>query len=150
MQSAGHLVVRAVIIALGLALAYLAAGVFLTIGLFSGPIRDVTSGLDLPADEQGGLGMLAIAGISILSGARIAGLAFAPSLVAILAGELLAWRGLTANLLLAGIVGLATGWIASGGEAISSGAVIVLLATGFSGGLFYWLVAGRSAGSWRG
>jgi hypothetical protein len=150
MQSAGHLVVRAFVILFGLAAAFLAAGAFLTIGLFSGYVRDFTASLDMPAGDQGTLGMLAMIGIGLVSSARIAGLAFGPSILAVLIAELLAWRGLTINLLMGGLVGLATGWILSGGEAISSGVVVVLLATGFSGGFFYWLIAGRKAGSWRG
>jgi hypothetical protein len=150
MQSLGHVVVRTMAIAFGLIVAYLAAGMFLAIGLFSGLVRDFTAGLEMPADEQGALGNLAIVGIGLLSGARIAGLALGPSIVAVILAELLGWRGLIANLLLAGVVGLATGWIISGGQSVSSGVVVVLLATGFCGGFFYWLIAGRKAGAWRG
>jgi hypothetical protein len=150
MQSIGHLVVRAFAIVLGLGAAYLAAGMFLTIGLFSGFLRDFTASLDMPADEQGALGTLAMVGVGLFSSARIAGLAFGPSVLAVLIAEVLAWRGLIANLLLGGLVGLAAGWVASGGGTISSGVVSILLAAGFCGAFFYWLIAGRNAGSWRG
>jgi hypothetical protein len=150
----GHIIVRLIAILFGLALAYLAAGIFISFGLFGGYFRDLFQQAEIAKGEAAPLATFAVFAVGILSSFQIASLALAPSALAVLVAELMGWRGLTINLVLGGLVGLATGWVVSGGEAgaeaMSQGTLLVLLATGFIGGFFYWLVAGRGAGSWRG
>jgi len=149
----GHIIVRLVAILFGLALAFLAAGIFISFGLFGGYFRDLFQNAEIANGEAAPLAAFAVIAVGFLSSFQIASLALAPSAFAVLVAELMGWRGLTINLVLGGLVGLATGWIVSGGEAgaaaLSQGALLVLLATGFIGGFFYWLVAGRGAGGWR-
>jgi hypothetical protein len=149
---AGHIVVRLVLIAFGLMLAFAAAGIFLAFGMFSGFFSDLIAGSQVPQADVAPLTAFAVLVVGLLSSFQIASLAFAPSAFAILVAELAGWRGLTVNLVLGGLVGLATGWILSGGDpgAISGGSALVLLSAGFVGAFFYWLVAGRGAGGWRG
>jgi hypothetical protein len=147
---AGNIVVRLISIVAGLALAFLCAGIFLSIGLFSGYFAELAADLDMPPEGQQRFAALAVLAVGLVSSFKIASLALSPSAVTIIAAELMAWRSLVSNLLLGGCVGLATGWIAAGGETIGQGTVVVLLAAGFVGGFFYWLVAGRRAGAWRG
>jgi hypothetical protein len=146
----GHIIVRLVAILFGLALAFLAAGIFISFGLFGGYFLDFVQQADLQGGEGPPMAAFAVFAVGLLSSFKIASLALAPSAFAILVAELMGWRGLTVNLVLGGIVGLATGWIVSGGHSqMSQGALLVLLATGFIGGFFYWLIAGRGAGGWR-
>jgi hypothetical protein len=148
---AGHIIVRLVAIFFGLALAFLAAGIFISFGLFGGYFTELFQQADIANGEATPLAAFAIVAVGVLSSFQIASLALAPSAFAIVIAELMGWRGLTVNLVLGGLVGLATGWIVSGGDAaMSQGTLLVLLATGFTGGFFYWLVAGRGAGGWRG
>jgi hypothetical protein len=148
---AGHIIVRLVAIFFGLALAFLAAGIFISFGLFGGYFTELFQQADIANGEATPLAAFAIVAVGVLSSFQIASLALAPSAFAIVIAELMGWRGLTVNLVLGGLVGLATGWIVSGGDAaMSQGTLLVLLATGFTGGFFYWLLAGRGAGGWRG
>jgi hypothetical protein len=150
----GHIVVRLIAILFALALAFLAAGIFISFGLFGGYFRDVFQQAQIANGDAAPLAAFAVFAVGILSSFEIASLALAPSAFAVLLAELMGWRGLTINLVLGGLVGLATGWVVSGGQAeaaaMSQGTLLVLLATGFVGGFFYWLVAGRGAGNWRG
>lgn len=53
--------------------------------------------------------------------------------------------------MLGGLAALLSFWFRvdfSAQASISDGTLVVLLATGFIGGFFYWLVAGRNAGKW--
>lgn len=150
----GHIIVRLIAIFFGLAVAFLAAGIFISFGLFGGYFRDLFQQAEIANGDAAPLAAFAVFAIGILSSFQIASLALAPSALAVLVAELMGWRGLTINLVLGGLVGLATGWVVSGGPSeagpMSQGALLVLLATGFIGGFFYWLVAGRGAGGWRG
>jgi hypothetical protein len=150
---AGHIVVRLVLIFAGLAAAYLAAGIFLSIGLFGDMLSDLFAGSQIPPGEQGPITTFAVLVLGLVSSFQIASLALAPSALAVLVAELAGWRGLTVNLVLGGLVGLAVGWMLTGGAppgTISGGAALVLLSAGFVGAFFYWLIAGRGAGGWRG
>lgn len=149
---AGHIVVRLVLICLGLVLAFVAAGIFMAFGLFAGFFSDLIAGSQVPEADVAPLTAFAVLAVGLLSSFQIASLAFAPAALAILVAELAGWRGLTVNLVLGGLVGLATGWILAGGEpgVISGGSALVLMSAGFVGAFFYWLVAGRGAGGWRG
>ncbi len=154
---AGNLIVRIFAIAFGLLLAWLAAGMFLAAGLYSGLFRPFFAELDLSAQEVDVLTIIVVTVLGIVQALSLAAIAFAPSALAVLAAELFRWRGLVINLVLGGIVGLATGWLALRGSELqaiaqgnlSQGAALVLLATGFCGGFVYWLVAGRNSGNWR-
>jgi hypothetical protein len=81
--------------------------------------------------------------------------AFIPSVFAILVSEILAKRdwlfhamaGAVVSLI---IVGFFRGAVETGNEAVTdTNFVLALIAAGMCGGIGYWLVAGRSAGSWR-
>jgi len=155
----GNLIVRLVAIVFALLLAYLAAGLFVALGMFLGWFRYLFAAFTA---ETGGvvetsdvLAAIATFAVALFSSFTIAIAATAPSLVAIaiaeaLRGEALRWRGLVINLLLGGGVALATDWIATapGSPPLSGGAALVLLATGFIAGFTYWLIAGRGAGRW--
>ncbi|MCU0790581.1 MAG: hypothetical protein MUE79_05945 [Nitratireductor sp.] len=149
---AGHIIVRLVLVFIGLLVAFAAAGIFMAFGLFAGFFSDLFASAQVPQAEVAPLTALAVLAVGLFSSFQIASLAFAPAALAILVAELAGWRGLVANLLLGGLVGLATGWILTAGEpgAISGGSALVLLSAGFVGSFFYWLVAGRGAGGWRG
>lgn len=81
----------------------------------------------------------------------IASAALFPALLAVIAGEWLRLRSLTANVALGGAAAFFTYWLRTDiatAEMRTSGALVVVLALGFVGGFFYWLVAGRNAGRW--
>lgn len=150
----GNLIVRLVAIVFALLLAYLAAGLFVALGMFLGWFRYLFAAFTA---ETGGvvetsdvLAAIATFAVALFSSFTIAIAATAPSLVAIAIAEALRWRGLVINLLLGGGVALATDWIATapGSPPLSGGAALVLLATGFIAGFTYWLIAGRGAGRW--
>jgi hypothetical protein len=149
---AGHIIVRAVAVVFGLLIAYVAAGSFLAAGLWLGYFRDLFGSLDLTQHEVDMLTIVVVAILGLLQAFSLAAVALAPSLIAVILAESFSWRGLVANLLLGGGVGLTTGWLVlrdSSPAPLSQGAALVLLAAGFTGGFFYWLIAGRRAGSWR-
>lgn len=150
----GNLIVRLVAIVFALLLAYLAAGLFVALGMFLGWFRYLFAAFTA---ETGGvvetsdvLAAIATFAVALFSSFTIAIAATAPSLVAIAIAEAMRWRGLVTNLLLGGGVALATDWIATapGSPPLSGGATLVLLATGFIAGFTYWLIAGRGAGRW--
>ncbi len=150
----GNLIVRLIAIVFALLLAYLAAGLFLAVGMFLGWFRYLFAAFTA---ESGGvvetsdiLAAIATFAVALFSSFTIAIAATAPSLVAIAIAEAMRWRGLAINLLLGGGVALATDFITTTPESapLSRGAALVLLSTGFVAGFVYWLVAGRSAGRW--
>lgn len=149
---AGNIIVRLISVFFGLLLAWLAAGLFMAGGLYSGFFRPFFADLDLSASEADALTIIVVAVLGIVQAFTLAATAFAPSALAVLLAEIFRWRGMVVNIVLGGVVGLATGWLAlrgSGQDPVSQGAALVLLATGFCGGFVYWLVAGRGAGNWR-
>jgi hypothetical protein len=162
MQIIGHFIVRLIAILFGLFIAMLAAGMFLSFGLFAGTFSEFFSELQIifndpyqnPADPSPLVTFLVIIA-GLFTSFHVAGLASVPTTIAIATAELMHWRGLTINLVLGGLVSLFTG-LAIFGSTIayqqtglpSEGTLVVLLATGFIGGFFYWLIAGRSAGKW--
>ncbi|MEM8797370.1 MAG: hypothetical protein AAGE61_17555 [Pseudomonadota bacterium] len=86
-----------------------------------------------------------------LSFFHISAAALVPALVAIVFTEAFSIRSLTWQIVLGGCVAVAI-LTMSGvhGEAIPpQNDVVISLAAGFVAGLTYWLIAGRSAGSWR-
>lgn len=84
----------------------------------------------------------------------LAYLAFVPSALAILAGELFSKRDWLFYALAGAVVAaIATGFARSGVESGMATTdmrfTLAAIASGMVGGIGYWLVAGRTAGSWR-
>lgn len=150
----GNLIVRLIAILFALLLAYLAAGMFLAVGMFLGWFRYLFAAFTA---ESGGvveasdvLAAIATFAVALFSSFTIAIAATAPALLAIAIAEAMRWRSLAINLLLGGGVALATDFITTTPDStpLSQGAALVLLSTGFIAGFVYWLVAGRNAGRW--
>lgn len=158
MQFIGHFIVRLIAILFGVFIAMIAASIFLSFGMFSNMFSEffselnwVINGDPYQAEDNNGLvtGLVIIVGF--FSSFYVAGLAALPATIAIATAELMRWQSMTINLVLGGFVALATGLSIFGAEndgLPSDGTLVVLLATGFIGGFFYWLIAGRSAGKW--
>lgn len=77
--------------------------------------------------------------------------AAAPTTIAALVTEAFAWRSINIHIAAGGVVALflllSTG--VYGTEAPPQQDLVITLAAGFVAGAVYWLIAGRSAGSWR-
>jgi hypothetical protein len=160
MQTIGHFIVRLFAILFGVFIAMLAAGMFLSFGLFAGAFSEFFTELQLTlngdpyqAEETGDLVTLLVVIAGFFTSFHVMSLAALPSAIAIAIAEMMRWRGLTLNLVLGGAVALFTGLSLYGSarEGLpSDGTLVVLLATGFIAGFFYWLIAGRNAGKWLG
>ncbi len=158
MQLIGHFIVRLIAIFFGLLVAMLASSIFLSFGIFNDAFNAFFADLSLTfngdpyvAEEMGDLGTALVIIIGFFSSFYVAGLAAMPTTIAIAIAELMRWQSMTINLVLGGLVALVTGLtvFAADLEGLpSDGTLVVLLATGFIGGFFYWLIAGRSAGNW--
>lgn len=158
MQYIGHFIVRMFAITFGIIAAMLAASMFISFGTFGGMFEQFF--LDLNYVFEGDLRdtdplvTWFVVIVGFISSFYVASLAILPAIITIAIAELMRWQGFTINLVLGGFVGLFTGItsFASVNEAglPSEGTLIVLLAAGFIGGFFYWLIAGRSAGKWLG
>ncbi|MCB1463803.1 MAG: hypothetical protein KDJ90_15605 [Nitratireductor sp.] len=146
MRSFGNLIVRMVPIALGLAFAFLAAGLFFGFGFYSNyldPAFEVDPGL-----RHDGF-VVFVTGL--IWSPFLAGAALGPALVLIAIAEWQHLRGLVSNVVLGGLAALLAFWIHFDFDpryGFSDGALVVVLAAGFIGGFCYWLVAGRNAGKW--
>ena len=142
----GHILVRFVQIAFAIALAALAAAVFLSIGY----VRDIAGPwFGEIAGERAD--SILIAAFALLGAPFVLAEIFLPAALAAAFAEAARLRGLIANLLLGSMVALFVGWRHFGGVGTlqpSRGALLVLLAAGFIAGFAYWLGAGRSAGRW--
>ncbi len=169
MQLLGHFIVRLVVILFGILVAMLAAGMFLSFGLFAGVFTDFFSELQLflseefvhnpnhapygePVDTSPIVTLLVVV-IGFFTSFHVMSLATLPTTIAIAIAELMRWHSLTVNLVLGGMVALFTGVSLHGSTRDglpSEGTLVVLLATGFIAGFFYWMIAGRSAGKWLG
>jgi hypothetical protein len=83
----------------------------------------------------------------------VAYFAFIPSTFAILAGEIFSKRDWLFYALAGGIVGtIAFGFLRGAARheaATDLNLAFAMIASGMVGGIGYWLIAGRSAGSWR-
>lgn len=151
MTSFGNLLVRLLTIAFGLFLAFAAAGIFVSFGMFGGFFNDIL--LDFEDFSQGefqatgGLTAALVVLAGFLTSPFLMGSALLPAAITIAMAELMRWRGMTVNIVLGGLVALFAGLTSHGGP-VSEGTVVVLLAAGFIGGFFYWLGAGRGAGNW--
>lgn len=169
MQLLGHFIVRLIAVLFGLFIAMLAAGMFLSFGLFAGAFTEFFNELQLflneeiirdPYGEQldtSPLVTLVVVIAGFFTSFHVMSLAALPTTIAIAIAELMRWSGLTINLVLGGLVALFTGLSIHGATRAGSeqalpsdGTLVVLLATGFIAGFFYWMIAGRSAGKWLG
>ena len=158
MQTFGHFIVRLIAILFGIFIAMLAAGMFLSFGMFAGAFTEfftelswTLNGDPYQAEEMDGLVTLLVVIAGFFTSFHVASIAALPAAIAIAIAEMMRWRGMTINLVLGGAVSLFTGLSLYGStrEGLpSDGTLVVLLATGFIAGFFYWLIAGRSAGKW--
>jgi hypothetical protein len=161
MQLIGHFIVRLIAILFGIIVAMLAAGMFLSFGMFAGTFTEFFIELQFifdgdpyadPANTSPLVTFLVIIA-GFFTSFHVASLATLPAAITIAIAELLRWQGMTINLVLGGLVSLFTGLSIYGstkGGLPSDGTLVVLLATGFIAGFFYWLIAGRNAGKWLG
>ncbi len=156
MRLIGHLIIRLVAIAFGLVMALLAAGVFLSIGLFGGFFEDFFRELNLVSEGDdsaiGSVIALIVLAFGFIASLQFSSAALLPATIGIAMAELMRWQGMVAHLVLGGLVGLFTGisiFSIEHSDLPSDGTLIVLLATGFVGGFFYWLFAGRGSGNWQ-
>ena len=87
----------------------------------------------------------------LTSAALVSVIAFVPAMIAILIAETFVLRSIFFYALASGIGGLIYGLTFPAGLADAFDRTVqITLAAGVAGGLVYWLVAGRSAGAWRG
>lgn len=158
MQTIGHFIIRMIAICFGIFAALIAASIFLSFGTFSGMFEQFFADLNYVFEgdlqDTGPLVSILVILLGFFSSFYVASIALLPMVIAIAIAELMRWQGLTTNLVLGGFVSLFTGItsFASTHETSlpSDGTLVVLLAAGFIGGFFYWLIAGRSAGKWMG
>ncbi len=155
MRLLGNLILRLIAIFLGVLIALAAASIFLSIGLFGGFFREFFTELNLLAEGDGSaigsLIALAVVFTGFVSSFHVIGVALLPATIAIAVTELMRWQGMITYLVLGELVGLFAGistFAVDHDGLPSDGTLIVLLATGFIGGFFYWLIAGRGAGTW--
>jgi len=86
----------------------------------------------------------------LTSAAIVAALAFLPAMVVILIAESLALRSLFFYALSGGVGGLLYGLTFPASAPPYDRTAQITFAAGVAAGLIYWLVAGRTAGLWRG
>jgi uncharacterized membrane-anchored protein YitT (DUF2179 family) len=138
---------RFIVVIGGYIAACLAASAFLNIVILG------SSGLaaeDMPFVATGSF-IFSIPFVALL----VAYFAFVPSVLAILASEVLGKRDWLFHAIAGGIVAaVLTGFFRRSTEAGNEAAVdltvvLVMIAAGMCGGIGYWLIAGRTAGSWR-
>ena len=143
MIDGGLLVLQLVRAAIGFMLGLLGAAGFLAFGFF----RDVFA-------QQDAVMAGAVTGTALVSAAFLGALAFAPSFIAIALAEVLRLRSIVYHVGLAGLIAAGI-WIMGDGAAAANGSggwlpgTTVALASGFIGGIIYWLIAGRTSGCWR-
>ena len=137
---------RFFIILAGYAVASLAASAFLNIVFIASAGFEAE---EMPAMFAGSY-IFSIPFIALF----VAYFAFIPSAFAILAGEIFAKRdwlfyALAGGVIAAIVIGVIRGAAEAGNEAVTDPAfAFALIGGGMCGGLGYWLVAGRTAGSW--
>lgn len=123
-------------------------------GFFENFFRELNIIFEGDLQDTGPIVTFLVLVFGFFSSFYVASLALLPAAIAIAIAELMRWQGLTINLVLGGFVALFTGItsynVQHANGLPSEGTLIVLLAAGFIGGFFYWLIAGRSAGRWMG
>lgn len=140
------ILLRFVVILLGLAAASLAASAFMHLMLLAP--------LGFTAEEAGWAAGSLVFSIPFVA-LFVAYLAFVPAMVVIVIGELLPRRdwlsyalaGAAVGAVVAAMLGYAPD--ARGASVVDSRFALLMLGSGIVGGFFYWLTAGRFAGSWR-
>ena len=146
MVSGAGLALQAVRIVLGFILGLVGAGVFLAWGFFQ----------SLSETSEPGIAGAVVA-TGFVSAALIGALAFVPAALAIVLAEAFRWRSLFYHVAVGGLIAFALWGLgdigpipddASGGSSLRPGTTVAL-AAGFVAGAIYWLVAGRSSGTWR-
>jgi hypothetical protein len=151
----GNLIVRLISISFGFLLAIVAAGLFVSFGLYNDILGE--GGLLNHHEED----LFAFISIVFGFGATLLIGYYSVGLVAILIAiaELMRWKGLVTNLVMGGAC---AGFLAiqnfdfvnQSGEASQPpenyGALLVALSAGFIAGFVYWLIAGHRAGDWLG
>lgn len=140
------IIVRILMMLLAYCLACIAASLVLTIGTLTPEWDDLTA-----------LGLQSVAVWSVVGlGAAVIGtIATLPALLIIALAEGFAWRSIVVYAALGGVLALAlsygldfAGYVGEPGSYLARERE-VLAASGIAGGLVYWLVAGRKAGSWK-
>ncbi|HLL26180.1 MAG TPA: hypothetical protein VKT73_00830 [Xanthobacteraceae bacterium] len=137
------LFIRFFVVIFGLFFAALAAGAVL---VFATLPPDT---FDAPFDR---VDWLILWGSILTSAAIVSAIAFVPAVVVILIAEALAFRSLFFYALAGGIGGLAYGLTFPAAAVANTldRTTEITLAAGAAAGIAYWLVAGRTAGLWRG
>jgi len=151
----GNLIVRLISISAGFVLAIIAAGLFVSIGLYN----DILSqGMMQGQYEEDLFAFIAIVfgfGTTLLIGLYSLGLVA----ILIALAELMRWKGLVTNLVMGGV---SAGILAfqhfdfldelnaAPQPPENYGALLVALSAGFIAGFVYWLIAGHRAGNWLG
>ncbi|SEQ56091.1 hypothetical protein SAMN05216548_105214 [Faunimonas pinastri] len=125
---------------LGFVVACLAGAVFLVVAVLHGSVDDVGA----YTSEYGGQLLLLTLGLA----ASIGWLAAVPSLIGALLGEIFAWRSVLFYLVYGGLTGLVSELAIRSPEAAAA-QVHIFVGAGCVGGLFYWIVAGSTAGAGR-
>ena len=139
---------RFLFIIIGYATAALSASLFLNLLVMSA----IEFGQDEPLPAALGSMLFAVPLVALW----IAYIAFVPAMLAILLGEIMGKRdwlfyALTGAVAAAVVIGLMTGMAETGHDMTADpGFALAMIASGIFGGMAYWLVAGRSAGNWRG
>jgi hypothetical protein len=140
------ILVRLFMMALAYLLACAAASIVLTLGTLSPYWKEIVPP-DLPAAA-----FWVVAGIGAVV---IAALALPGALLVLALAEGLAWRSVVLYGVLGGLLALLLAYgidfagHAGAADGIATREREVLAASGIAGGLVYWIVAGRNAGSWK-
>src|ERR1700692_2973424 len=138
--------IRIAMIVLAYILACIAASLILTIGTLTPEWDDLTAL---------GMGSLAVWAVVMVGAAVIGGIAMMPALLVIALTEGLAWRSSLIYAALGGVLALSLsfGLDFAGYSGDPENPLVrereVLAAAGVDGGFVYWLVGGRTAGSWE-
>ena len=139
--------IRFAVIIGGYAVSALAASAFLNIVTLAS--------LGFTADEAPAAAMGSIVFSIPFIALFVAYFAFVPSVVAILVSEIFGLRdwlyhALAGGVVAAVVIGFFRGAAEAGNEAIADPRFALgIIGAGMCGGIGYWLVAGRTAGSWR-
>jgi hypothetical protein len=138
------IIARLFVVMIGYVLACVAASVVLTVGTLT-PQWEQMAPQGMPA--------AAIWAVVGLGAAVIGGTAMLPALLVIALAEGFAWRSVLVYGVLGGVLALALTYsidfagYGRGPDGVLAHEHEVLAASGIAGGLVYWLVAGRKAGS---
>ena len=145
---------RLFIVCFGLLAAFLAAAMIMSYGISTGVLAGFIGSENLEAIDETewgyGFMLLASVGIGLITSFQLATLAILPVILAVAITEMMRWNGMVTHLVLGGVSALFVVFTQLPQATVpSEGTLIVTLAMGFVGGFFYWLIAGRGAGSWQ-